>query len=264
MMRCSVLSMAAPLVVTTTLAAEEWVRMDGVMPALIPGETTILRVDSYATADIKVDAGGLVVNGGPAPEAVQSVLGALDAGWYTGTKTPIGNGGTIATIVEEGTTLLASASSMKGGYTALKTNACSAEMLSRCDSLRISFDTGVPLNTSKMAQPQNFSLFYSIVGQAEVVKVGETWSGTIAQVKESSFSWTLAESEYRELFSEGGSFYLVLNSGELNASFTANSLPVSNFSIEGHVDDAPMIPEPSGASLALVGVGGFLLKRRRR
>lgn len=94
--------------VTSALAAEEWARLDGVLPSLIPGETTIKRADHYTGAAIKVDASNLVVAGGPAAADVQTVLGNLDAGWYTGVKTPSGNGGTIASVTAEGETLLVS------------------------------------------------------------------------------------------------------------------------------------------------------------
>lgn len=116
---------------------------------------------------------------------------------------------------------------MKGGYTAVKMNELSAATLGSYDSLRMSFDTGTPSNTSKQGQPQNFSLYYSLCGDSEVVQVGETYSGLMSAVKESTFSWTLEMSDYGELFSTGGTFYLVFNSDPLNTTYTFNSLPVA-------------------------------------
>ncbi len=244
--------------------AAEWVKLDGVIPGLVPGETTIKRLDNYADADIKVNASSLVVNGGATAESVQSVLGGREAGWYSGTKSPNGNGGTVATVTGEGSTLLASAVSMSGGYTAAIFNELSASDLLDCDALKISFDTGIPSNTSRMGQPQNFGLFFSVTGSSDVVQVGETYTGLVSAVKESSISWELAAADYSELFANGGTFYLVLNSGVLNSTYATNTLPVSNFAVEGQFRAEPSLPEPSGASLALVGLGGLLLRRKRQ
>lgn len=124
------LSTAAALAAS---GAETWSSLDGIIPELKMGETAVTRIN-YSSGS------ALIANGGPSANNVQSVLGALDAGWYSGTRN--NNTGTLASVTADGTTNLVSATGAGGGFTAVKFHEVSATTLSGYEALRISFDTG--------------------------------------------------------------------------------------------------------------------------
>lgn len=231
--------------------AEIWSSLDGIIPELNMAETSISRID-YSSG------GALIANGGPSANAVQSVLGSLDAGWYSGNKN--NNTGTLASVTADGATNLISASGAGGGFTAVKFNELSVNTLADYKSLRISFDTGGLSNTNKTGQPQNFSLWYSLGGEeSSFLQVGSTISGLAGSVSNKSYSWTISKEEYGVLFDQGATFYLVMNTGVLNSSYTYQELTVKNFRMEGLT-----VPEPSSAAAALLGLGSLCLRRKRR
>lgn len=230
--------------------AEAWSSLDGIIPELKMGETSITRID-YSSG------GALITNGGPSASAVQSVLGSLDAGWYSGNKN--NNDGTLASVTGDGTAKLVSASGAGGGFTAVKFNELSANTLSGYEALRISFDTGGLSNTSRTGQPQNFSLWYSLGGEENsVFQAGSTISGLAGNVNNQSYSWTVSNDEYGSLFDQGATFYLVMNTDVLNANYAYQELAVKNFSVEG----LP-VPESSSCAAALFGLGCLCLRRKR-
>lgn len=228
-----------------------WSSLDGIIPELKMGGTSISRID-YASG------GPLIANGGPSASAVQSALGTLDAGWYSGNKN--NNTGTLASVTGNGVTKLVSASGAGGGFTVVKFNELSANTVSGYETLRISFDTGGLSNTSKTAQPQNFSLWYSLGGEENsVLQAGSTISGLAGSVSNNSYGWTISKDEYGSLFDRGATFYLVMNTGVLNNTYTYQELAVKNFRVEGLA-----VPEPSSTAAALLGLGGCALRRKRR
>ncbi len=231
--------------------AEIWSSLDGTIPELKMDTTTISRI-SYSSG------GSLIANGGPSASAVQSVLGSLDAGWYSGNKN--NNNGTLASVTEDGATKLISASGAGGGFTAVKFNELSANTLSGYEALRISFDTGGLSNTSRTGQPQNFSLWYSLGGEGDsLLQAGSTISGQAGSLANKPYSWTISKEEYSSLFDQGATFYLVLNTGVLDTSYAYQELAVNNFSVEGLA-----VPEPSSSMAALVGIGACCLRRKRK
>lgn len=231
--------------------AEVWSSLDGIIPELKAGETSISRIN-YSSG------GALIANGGPSASAVQSVLGSLDAGWYSGNKN--NNNGTLASVTEDDATKLISASGAGGGFTAVKFNELSANTLSGYEALRISFDTGGLSNTSRTGQPQNFSLWYSLGGEGDsLLQAGSTISGLAGSLTNKSYSWTISKDEYSDLFNQGATFYLVLNTGVLDTSYAYQELAVNSFSVEG----LP-VPESSSCAAALFGLGSLCLRRKRR
>ena len=108
--------------------AEIWSSLDGIIPELKMAETSISRID-YSSG------GALIANGGPSADAVQSVLGSLDAGWYSGNKNR--DTGTLASVTADGATNLISASGAGGGFTAVKFHELSSNTISGYEALRI-------------------------------------------------------------------------------------------------------------------------------
>ncbi len=125
--------------------AEAWSSLDGIIPELKMGKTSITRID-YSSG------GALITNGGPSASAVQSVLGSLDAGWYSGNKNR--DTGTLASVTADGATNLISANGAGGGFTAVKFHELSSNAISGYEALRISFDTGGLFETNRTGQPQ--------------------------------------------------------------------------------------------------------------
>lgn len=231
--------------------AEIWSSLDGTIPELKMGEASISRID-YSSG------GALIANGGPSANAVQSALGTLEAGWYSGNKN--NNTGTLASVTADGTTRLISASGAGGGFTAVKFHELSAGAVSRYETLRISFDTRGLSNTSRTGQPQNFSLWYSLGGEENsLLQVGSTISGLAGSVSNKSYGWTISKDEYGSLFDRGATFYLVMNTGVLDTSYAYQELAVNNFRMEGLA-----VPESSSAALTLLGAGGCIFGRKRR
>lgn len=122
--------------------AEAWSSLDGIIPELKMGKTSITRID-YSSG------GALITNGGPSASAVQSVLGSLDAGWYSGNKNR--DTGTLASVTADGATNLISANGAGGGFTAVKFHELSSNAISGYEALRISFDTGGLFETTGRA-----------------------------------------------------------------------------------------------------------------
>ena len=198
------------------------------------GKTSITRID-YSSG------GALITNGGPSASAVQSVLGSLDAGWYSGNKNR--DTGTLASVTADGATNLLSSNAISG-----------------YEALRISFDTGGLFETNRTGQPQNFSLWYSLGGEGDsLLQVGSTISGSAGDVSNKSYSWTISKDDYSNLFDQGATFYLVMNTDVLDNSYAYNELAVKNFRMEGLT-----VPEPSSAAAALLGLGSLCLRRKRR
>lgn len=189
---------------------------------------------------------------------MQSVLGTLDAGWYSGNKN--NNTGTLASVTADGTTNLISASGAGGGFTAVKFHELSADTVSGYETLRISFDTGGLFNASRTGQPQNFSLWYSLGGEENsLFQVGSTISGMAGNVSNNSYGWTISKDEYGGLFDQGAAFYLVMNTGVLDNTYAYQELAVKNFRMEGLA-----VPEPSSAAVTLLGLGACIFRRKRR
>ena len=231
--------------------AEIWSSLDSIIPELKMEETSISRID-YSSG------GALIANGGPSANAVQSVLGTLDAGWYSGNKN--NNTGTLASVTADGTTNLISASGAGGGFTAVKFHELSADTVSGYETLRISFDTGGLFNASRTGQPQNFSLWYSLGGEENsLFQVGSTISGMAGNVSNNSYGWTISKDEYGGLFDQGAAFYLVMNTGVLDNTYAYQELAVKNFRMEGLA-----VPEPSSAAVTLLGLGACIFRRKRR
>lgn len=242
------LSTAAALAAS---GAEIWSSLDGIIPELKMGETAVTRIN-YSSGS------ALIANGGPSANNVQSVLGALDVGWYSGTRN--NNTGTLASVTADGATNLVSATGAGGGFTAVKFHEVSATTLAGYEALRISFDTGGLYDASRTGQPQNFSLWYSLGGEADsLLQAGSTISGLAGNVSNNSYGWTISKKEYGSLFDRGATFYLVMNTGVLNTSYAYQELAVSNFSMEGL-----LVPEPSSAAVTLLGLGVCALRRKRR
>ena len=159
------------------------------------GKTSITRID-YSSG------GALITNGGPSASAVQSVLGSLDAGWYSGNKNR--DTGTLASVTADGATNLISANGAGGGFTAVKFHELSSNAISGYEALRISFDTGGLFETNRTGQPQNFSLWYSLGGEGDsLLQVGSTISGSAGDVSNKSYSWTISKDDYSNLFDQG-------------------------------------------------------------
>ena len=231
--------------------AEAWSSLDGIIPELKMGKTSITRID-YSSG------GALITNGGPSASAVQSVLGSLDAGWYSGNKNR--DTGTLASVTADGATNLISANGAGGGFTAVKFHELSSNAISGYEALRISFDTGGLFETNRTCQPQNFSLWYSLGGEGDsLLQVGSTISGSAGDVSNKSYSWTISKDDYSNLFDQGATFYLVMNTDVLDNSYAYNELAVKNFRMEGLT-----VPEPSSAAAALLGLGSLCLRRKRR
>ncbi|XBD73096.1 hypothetical protein ABFY27_09230 [Akkermansia massiliensis] len=91
-----------------------------------------------------------------------------------------------------------------------------------------------------------------------VFQAGSTISGLAGNVNNQSYSWTVSKDEYGSLFDQGATFYLVMNTDVLNASYAYQELAVKNFSVEG----LP-VPESSSCAAALFGLGGLCLRRKR-
>lgn len=234
----------------TATAEAAWTAIEGIIPSLT--QDTVMTRIPYAAG------GNLVSNNGPDAAAVQSALGARDAGWYYGNRG--NNTGTDVTGGDGFTKLVtATGNNNGGGFTALKCNTLPAAAMAGFGELTFSFDTGGLNNTSRTGQPQYFSLWYSqtIHGEEFFSQVGATLGGTAGTVANQSFSWEMEKSEYGSIFSGDTTFYLVLNSGAVDSTYAYQELTVSNFTLQAGV------PEPSGASLALAGLAGLLVRRKR-
>lgn len=163
-------------------------------------------------------------------------------------------------MTADGATNLISASGAGGGFTAVKFHELSSNTISGYEALRISFDTGGLFETSRTGQPQNFSLWYSLGGEGDsLFQVGSTISGSAGDVSNKSYSWTISKDDYSNLFDQGATFYLVMNTGVLDSSYAYQELAVKNFRMEGLT-----VPEPSSAAIALLGGLGSLCLRRKR
>ena len=247
-------SLFLSLITASALSAhgtEVWNDLSYLIPELNTETTTIQRI-TYTSG------GNLIANGGPSADAVQATLGALGAGWYSGNRT--GDTGSVASVMSDGSTQLFSASANGGGFTAVKFNELTIGEASKYGELKISFETGGLSNNTRTRQPQNFSLWYSLGGEGDsLLQVGSTISGSAGDVSNKSYSWTISKDDYSNLFDQGATFYLVMNTDVLDNSYAYNELAVKNFRMEGLT-----VPEPSSAAAALLGLGSLCLRRKRR
>lgn len=230
---------------------ETWRSIDGIIPNLT-SSSTVTRIN-------RGDGGsGLIGEGAPSAENVQTALGSLGAGWYSGTKN--NDSGTIAFIPRDHTITIVSPVGAGGGFAAAKFNELTADSLSGFDALKFSFDVGSLSDTGSVGQKQNFSLWYSLgADESTPLQVGETISGTAGNLTGTTASWTMNKADYSNLFSQGGQFYLVLNTNGLISTQAYQTIELSNFKLEGLV-----VPEPSSAAVMLLGIGMVSCVRRRR
>lgn len=190
--------------------------------------------------------------------------GYWDDGWYYGTKNNDDYGelkvGAFHSSLEDWLKL--DYPKEAGGAFA----ACKCEMLEKAtldpyEKLRVSFRTGSTLdNTSETGQTYNFGLWYWTKfesGACLVEQIGGSMiSKTAAELIDQEISWEISRSEYDNLFDHGGRLCLILNSTDGKED---QYVEFSCFKVEGL-----LIPEPSSTSVLLVGLGGLLLRRKRR
>ena len=248
-------SLFLSLITASALSAhgtEVWNDLSYLIPELNTETTTIQRI-TYTSG------GNLIANGGPSADAVQATLGALDAGWYSGNRT--GDTGSVASVMSDGSTQLFSASANGGGFTAVKFNELTTGEASKYGELKISFETGGLSNNTRTGQSQNFSLWYSLGGGEEtsLFQVGSTFSGSAGEVANKTWEWTISKDSYNNLFEQGATFYLVLNTGAIDNTYAFQQLEVKNFQMEGLV-----IPEPSSCFFSLLGTGVWIFRRKKR
>lgn len=163
--------------------------------------------------------------------------------------------------MSDGSTQLFSASANGGGFTAVKFNELTIGEASKYGELKISFETGGLSNNTRTGQPQNFSLWYSLGGGEEtsLFQVGSTFSGSAGEVANKTWEWTISKDSYNNLFEQGATFYLVLNTGAIDNTYAFQQLEVKNFQMEGLV-----IPEPSSCFFSLLGTGVWIFRRKKR
>lgn len=230
---------------------ETWSSINGIIPEL-QADGTVTRIN-------RNDGGsGLIGNNAPSGENVQTALGSLGAGWYSGTKN--NDSGTIAFMPSDHTITIISPVGAGGGFTAAKFNELTAENLSGFDALKFSFNVGNLSETGSVGQRQYFSLWYSLSGEESTpLQIGETISGTAGNLTGTTPTWTMTKNEYSDLFSQGGQFYLVLNTNDLVSNQAYQTIQLDNFKLEGL-----LVPEPSSAAVMLLGIGMASCVRRKR